>query len=191
MKYFIYYIYLIKHRFDYFFGKRNIIYAKLWGVSIGKLSRFTGKCFFRKSKNSKIRIGDKFECISKIKSNIIYRPCSIITYGSSELIIGDNVGMSGSIIACFKKIHIGNNVRLGGNCVIMDGDFHLDDYRAGVPAPVIIEDNVWIGMDVKVLKGVTIGENSVVGAGSIVVKDIPSNTIAAGNPCKAIKKIIN
>ncbi len=189
MKNLAYNIYLLKHKADYFLGRRNRIYAKFWGIKLGKKSRFTGKCFFRKSKNSEIKIGNNFVCASKLKSNIIYRACSIITFGDSKLEIGSNVGISGGIIACFKNIKIGDNVRLGGNCVIMDGDFHLDDYRAGDPRPILIKDNAWIGMDVKVLKGVTIGENSIIGAGSIVVKDIPANVIAAGNPCKVIKHL--
>ena len=62
-------------------------------------------------------------------------------------------------------------------------------YRSGEPVDVIIEDNVWLGEGVKVLKGLRIGKNSVIGAGCIVVKDVPANVIAAGNPCKVIKNI--
>ena len=54
---------------------------------------------------------------------------------------------------------------------------------------VVIEDNVWIGGNVSIFPGVTIGANSVIGAGSVVVKDVPPNTVAAGNPCKAIRSI--
>ena len=105
----------------------------------------------------------------------------------ARLIIGDNCGFSGTSIWCFDSITIGNNVKAGANVVIMDGDAHQDDPRAGRNAPIVIEDNVWIGAGVTVLKGVRIGRNSLIGAGSIVVKDIPANCVAAGNPCKVIR----
>ncbi|MDP3115406.1 MAG: DapH/DapD/GlmU-related protein [Candidatus Cloacimonadaceae bacterium] len=73
--------------------------------------------------------------------------------------------------------------------MITDGDWHSKDSRVGNPLPIYIEDNVWIGLNVLVMKGVTIGQNSIIGAGSVVTKDIPANVIAAGNPCKVIKEI--
>ena len=76
---------------------------------------------------------------------------------------------------------------MGANVTIMDSDQHTYDPRAGKDKPVRIEDNVWIGGGVTILKGVTIGRNSLIGAGSMVVKSIPENVIAAGNPCKVIR----
>ena len=87
------------------------------------------------------------------------------------------------------SVVLGNNVRCGANTLIMDTDAHTDDYRAGKDAPIIIEDNVWLGMNVTVLKGVCIGENSLIGAGSIVTRDIPANVVAAGIPCRVVKSI--
>ena len=71
----------------------------------------------------------------------------------------------------------------------MDGDAHQNDPRAGVNKAIEIEDNVWIGSSVTILKGVHIGRNSLIGAGSIVTKDIPENSIAVGNPCKVINSM--
>ena len=88
-----------------------------------------------------------------------------------------------------QSIIIGNNVRCGANSYITDTDGHSDDYRAGKDRPVVIEDNVWLGMNVVVLKGVHIGKNSLIGANSVVTKDIPANVIAVGNPCKVIKQL--
>ncbi|MBN2820712.1 MAG: hypothetical protein JXP36_17190 [Bacteroidales bacterium] len=115
----------------------------------------------------------------------------------AELIIGDRCGISGAVILVAEKITIGEKVLVGANCFISDYGFHeLDpDKRwnnqtaSDVSAPVVIEDNVWLGMNVTVLKGVTIGKNSVIGANSLVTKDIPANVIAAGNPCKVIRNI--
>ena len=75
------------------------------------------------------------------------------------------------------------------NTLITDYDWHLDDPRAGVSKPVFIDDNVWLGVNVTVLKGVTIGKNSVIGAGSVVTKNIPANVIAGGNPCVVIRNL--
>lgn len=107
----------------------------------------------------------------------------------AEIVIGDSFGMSSSTITAFTSVRIGNDVRIGANCVIMDGDFHLDDPRTSAPRPVVIGDNVWLGANVVVMKGVHIGCNSVIGMNSVVTKDIPDNVIAGGNPCKVIKSI--
>ena len=121
----------------------------------------------------------------------INRPCSLSTLTNNATIeIGNNCGFSGTVIGAFKSIYIGNNVRCGANTLITDSDWHLNDNRINPkPLPIIIEDNVWLGINVVVMKGVTIGKNSIIGANSVVTKSIPSNVIAAGNPCKIIKRI--
>ena len=71
---------------------------------------------------------------------------------------------SGTVIGVFTNINLGNNVRCGANTLITYSDWHLDDYRSGEPKPIIIKNNVWLGVNVTVLKGVTIGENRLIGA---------------------------
>jgi acetyltransferase-like isoleucine patch superfamily enzyme len=118
------------------------------------------------------------------------RPCMISTLDEKAVVeIGDNCGFSGTVIGGFKYIKLGNNVRCGANTLITDSDWHPDDPRVGAPADVIIGDNVWLGVNVVVLKGVEIGANTVIGANSLVVKNIPANVIAAGNPCKVISEL--
>lgn len=107
----------------------------------------------------------------------------------AELEIGDGCGFSGTAIWCFKKIKIGNNVRVGANVLIQDGDAHFDDPRTSPPRPIVIEDGVFIGANVVVKKGVTIGKNSVIGMNSVVTHDIPPNSVAVGIPCKVIKQL--
>lgn len=97
------------------------------------------------------------------------------------------------IILDGEKVEFGDNVFIAPNC---------DFYTAGHPLdyetrnkgleyakPIKVGNNVWIGGNVNVLPGVTIGDNVVIGAGSVVNKDIPSNSVAVGNPCKVIKEI--
>lgn len=112
----------------------------------------------------------------------------------SIIIIGDDVGLSGTTIYANNKITIGNDCLVGADVVICDTDFHpLDalDRRYSTDgvksAPVVIGNNVFIGARSVILKGVTVGDNSVIGAGSVVASSIPQNVIAAGNPCRVIR----
>ena len=163
-------------------------------IFLCKKCRFYGNTLFQKLPNSTIIIGNHCEFRSSYDSNQIgvYSPCMISTVKNNAIIqIGNNVGMTGCVIGCAKSIIIGNNVRVGANSLITDTDWHSDDSRTSPDKPVVIGDNVWLGYGVKVLKGVTIGENTVIGLGSIVTRDIPANCIAAGNPCKVIKLLEN
>jgi acetyltransferase-like isoleucine patch superfamily enzyme len=73
--------------------------------------------------------------------------------------------------------------------LITDTDWHMDDPRTGPDAPVTIEENVWLGANVTVLKGVTIGENTLVATGSLVTRSLPPNVVAGGMPAKVLKQI--
>ncbi len=91
------------------------------------------------------------------------------------------------------KVSIGHNVFIAPNCCISTANHPLDfeQRNKGIEyaVEITIEDNVWLGAGVIVLSGVTIGKNSVIGAGSVVTKNIPSNVIAVGNPCKVLREI--
>lgn len=179
-------------RLHILFGKRNLLNAFWWSVKVGRHLNFDGKCYFKRYPGSLISIGDNCDFRSRVNSNLIgiNRPCSISTLTQEAKIeIGNNCGFSGTVIGAFKSIKIGNNVRCGANTLITDSDWHLDDHRAGEPKDVVIGDNVWLGINVVVLKGVSIGNNTLIGANSVITKDIPSDVIAAGNPCKVIKQI--
>lgn len=175
-------------------GKRNILWAKWWGVQLGRNTVFQGRCHFRRYPGTTITIGNNCTFLSTPTSNLIgiNRPCMVSTLHAGDkasIRIGDHCGFSGTVIGAFKSIKLGNHVRCGANTLITDSDWHLDDPRSGTPAEVVIEDNVWLGANSIVLKGVTIGANTVIGANSVVTKSIPANVIAAGNPCKVIKQI--
>ena len=126
----------------------------------------------------------------------IMKPCNIYVAPKGELTIGLNGGFSGVTIVCWERIKIGDYCGFGGNVSIWDTDFHGIKHDKRViedaikTAPIHIGNHVWIGANSLIMKGVTIGDRSVIGAGSIITKDIPEDEIWAGNPAHFIKKII-
>jgi galactoside O-acetyltransferase len=115
---------------------------------------------------------------------------------------GKNVHFGNSVYANFNltlvddcDIFVGDNVMFGPNVTISAGTHpihpNLRRKKAQYNVPIYIEDNVWIGAQSVVLPGVHIGENTVIGAGSVVTKSIPANVVAVGNPCRVIREINN
>lgn len=147
--------------------------------------------------DGQIIIGRNCVLVSNRNGNPIglVRPCTIeAVWKHSTINIGNEFSASGVCIVSEENIMIGNNVSLGANVTIIDTDFHAIDFKlqsSGLKVkckPIHIEDNVWIGMNVVILKGVRIGQGAIIGANSVVTKDVPANTCAVGNP--AVIKII-
>lgn len=165
------------------------------GVRIGKKVVFNGFPVVRRYENSDISIGNNclFNSAKRSVRVGLQKRCTFVTLRKkSEIIIGNNCGGSGITLLAAIKIKIGNNVMIGAHTMVIDNDFHHADPNkrhdtVDIPArPIIIEDNVFIGTNCLILKGVTIGENSVVGANSVVISSLPKNSIAIGNPCKVV-----
>ncbi len=108
-----------------------------------------------------------------------------------NLYIGEKSTINEGVhISCRDKVKIGKGVRISTSVQIHSGKLDLDSFpRIHTHAPIIIEDNVWLATGVIVLAGITIHENSVVSAGSVVTKDVPANCLVAGVPAKKIKEI--
>jgi len=140
-----------------------------------------------------IKIGEKTQLISSSK---FYgegiSPVSLYTINrNAKIEIGKNCVLQGTSIRCCNNVKIGNNVVFAANTKIIDHDHNTDPEkrRLYISKPIEIKDNVWIGYNVLILKGVTIGKNSIIGAGSVVTNNIPDNSIAVGMPAKVIKKV--
>jgi len=121
----------------------------------------------------------------------------LVAYSGKRIAIGDDTAMSGAVLYGRENITIGRNCLLGANSRIFTTDFHplraqdrlARNTEAISSAPVVLEDVVWIGADVIILKGVTIGRGSVIAAGSIVTKDIPPGVLAGGVPARVIETL--
>lgn len=109
-----------------------------------------------------------------------------------KLSFGDNLSLNRNVTISpsgYGEIIIGNDVAIGMNTVLRATNHDPADHRKHIPGRIIIGNDVWIGANCVILPDVTIGDHSVIGAGSIVTKDIPANVIAVGNPCRPIKNI--
>ena len=137
------------------------------------------------SKFAKIQFGDR---------NILY-PSTVIRLDKGELITGNDVsfGPGCKIYETRAGLKIGSNCMIGAGTLICGVNHGYSDITVPMRnqftsnLPINIENDVWIGMNVVVLPGVNIGTGSIIGAGSVVNRDIPAYAIAVGNPCKVIK----
>lgn len=120
--------------------------------------------------------------------------CQVTVEENAKLELGEGYLNRDSKIYCFNNIKIGNKVIISENVLIRDSDTHSiieNEKIKEKTKPIIIEDNVWIGASAVILKGVHIASNSVVAAGAVVTKDVPANSIVAGNPARVIKENIS
>jgi acetyltransferase-like isoleucine patch superfamily enzyme len=156
--------------------------------------------FMRSKKERAVELGNHVSC---------YAGVSFALGENGTCKIGDFTLLNGALIMADESIEIGSHCLVSWNVGIADSDFHPIDaaqrridtmalapfYKDRPPrpeiksAPVRIKDNVWIGMNAVILKGVTIGENSIVAAGAVVSKDVPPNVVVAGNPAVIVKHL--
>ena len=192
-----------------FYLKFYPLLFQLLNIKFGTNLNIYNKIYLNIFPGSTVYIGNNFcftsgEAYNPLCRNI--RGCIHTAEKGSTIIIGNNVGISSACLWAKEKIVIGDNVKIGGDCILLDTDAHNLDYRirksneknsegiytdvaTAKSAPIIIENDVLIGTRCIVLKGVTIGARSIIGSGSVITKSIPADSIAAGNPCKVIRKL--
>ena len=183
------------------------ILMKATKIKYGKNLLLKGIPIIFNKEGARLTIGNNCTIKSSLLSNLmgLYSRTIIVTRApEAEIAIGNNVGISGTTIYARKKITIGDNTCIGGNCKILDNDFHpidweernklMSDVHGGdsslIPAKEIkIGKNCFIGCNSVILKGTVLGEGCVVGAGAVVAGKFEANSIIAGNPARVIRKL--
>ena len=188
---------------------RRRIMTKVWtglfrlrciarGIDIGSELEVYGHVMLRCSGQS-VRIGNRVQLVSsswRASFSSLWGPVRLVTIlPEARIEIGDNVSLNGTAITCRSQtIRIGRAVLIGPNTTIADSDFHrpwpADQRRnysgRGSDAGVDIEENVWVGAQCLILKGVRIGKNAVIAAGSVVSSAVPANALVRGNPARVV-----
>jgi acetyltransferase-like isoleucine patch superfamily enzyme len=172
------------------------IRLQILGVELGRDVRFYGMPIVSLAKKSRIYIGDSVTLCSDSRFTAlgVNHPVVLRTLQpQAEILIGSDTGISGGSICAALSVKLGRECLIGANVSIMDTNFHAlkpEKRRFNknpndiATAAVVIEDNVFIGTGTIVMKGVHIEHNSVVGACSLVTKNVSQNTIVGGNPAK-------
>jgi acetyltransferase-like isoleucine patch superfamily enzyme len=174
----------------------SFIKFKYWGVKMAPGVRLFGK--FKIVNMNLITIGKNTRINSGLRNFVgSYNKVSLWAGQNGKIEIGENVGISNATIISENQIFIGSKVYIGGGTQIYDNDFHpltskgRDSNPNEIPnEPIHIGEGVFIGGHCIILKGVKIGENSIIGAGSLVTGNVPANEIWAGVPAKKIRSIV-
>ena len=120
-------------------------------------------------------------------------PVSLVALGKGRIIVGKSAFLNGGVwVRASELVHVGDWCKIGPRVMIMDSDAHelsKGHEGPGKSAPVVIEDDVWIGAAAMILKGVRIGKHSVVAAGAVVTRDVPASVLVAGNPARLVREL--
>lgn len=174
----------------------NKLIMKYYRVSYGIDLQIQGKLLIQGK--GKVTFGDNVTIYSKFEVNPIGGDRTVFqTLGNGKICIGNNVGISHAIFCSHDQIIIEDDVLIGGGVKCYDTDFHSLSYEQRMKKtdthvkskPICIKRGAFIGAHSIIMKGVTVGEKSIVGAGSVVTKSIPDGEIWAGNPAKFIKLV--
>jgi len=181
---------LLAKLLDFFLGWKS---RQSGGVSVGRRSNIAWR-YIRNVSGNRLSIGED----SIIHANITFEDIG------GEMRIGSRTFVGRSNLICYRNISIGDDVLMSWGITVVDHDSHSlewnernndvlewgrgrKDWQHVAHAPVVVADKAWIGFNVSVLKGVTIGEGAVIGACSVVTGDIPPYSVAMGNPARVVR----
>jgi acetyltransferase-like isoleucine patch superfamily enzyme len=177
------------------------LYVRPFGVHMARGARVIGLPIFSLKGGGSIRIGRGVVLCSRSRETAlgVAHPVVMRTLAPGAVIeIGEDTGISGGAICAQRSVRIGRNCLFGADVLVCDTDFHAiapegrrrqrDPARIGC-APVVIEDDVFLGTGAIVLKGVRVGAGAIVGAGAVVTRDVPARSIVAGNPARVVGSV--
>lgn len=176
------------------------LYLFCAGVQVGPGLKIKSLPICRRHPGALIRIGTNVQINNKMSENlagIVNRTVLAADRAGAEILIGDHVGISGAVLFCSSRITVEDYVKIGAGARVYDTDFHPIhwlDRRLNLPGaattkPVRICRDAWIGANAMVLKGVTIGERSIVAAGAVVTSDVPPDSLVAGVPARVLRTL--
>ncbi len=175
--------------------------ARFKGVEFLGSCALQGRPLLSIAPGGRIVLGDGVRMASAVRANPLglAQPCALRALApGAQLIIGRAVGLSGTALCACRSIEIGEHCLFGAGAMVMDTDFHTpvgewdwNDDCAASAQPIKIGRGVFVGARAMVLKGVTIGDRAIIGAGAVVTTDVPAHHVAVGNParCFAQKKV--
>lgn len=169
------------------------------GVSLGRKVRFWGRPLIQAYDGGRVRIGDGVLLNSSNRGYHLnmYGPVKLLAdRPGARIEIGEHTRIHGSCLHACASIVVGKRCLIAANCQVIDSSGHelcFPEVQARIRSTdvgraIVIEDDVWLGAGTFVLPGVTIGRGAVIGAGSVVTRDIPPMTVAAGNPARVIRR---
>lgn len=182
-------------------GRLSLLFFQIVypGLSVGRRPHVWGVFNVMMFPGSTVVIGDDLHMVSSPARSAItlFSRCSLTAFVGAEIRLGNGVGLNGTTITSKKRVQIGDGTIIAPNVIIVDSDFHAQwppesrfiSSTADTDREVVIGKNVWIGMNTVVLKGSTIGDNSIIGACSLVAGHIPANVIAGGNPARVLRRL--
>lgn len=176
------------------------LYLRLQGVQFDAGLVVSGYPVVRPIEGGAIRLGRGVKLYSRRRANPMQlnSPCTLwLSQPGATIRIGDDSAISGTVICAATSVEIGQRVMIGANAKLTDTDFHPvaaqarreHPTRGAVTKPVVIGDDVWIGMGAIILPGTQLGAGCVVSAGAVVSGIFPPHTVLAGNPARAVKKL--
>lgn len=175
--------------------------ARFKGVELGGRIQFIGRPVISVADGGRIVIGDGVVLRSAVRSTPLgcSQPCVLrVLSPGGQVSIGPRVGMSAAIVCAGVSIEIGEGTIIGSGAIVLDNDFHaptgdwdwMDEHHT-TARPVRIGRGVFIGTRAIVLKGVTVGDRAVIGAGAVVVEDVPAGSVVAGNPARVVREPVS
>lgn len=173
----------------FFFGKAYYTIHKSAKINIVKGHLSVNRYIVKKDpfignlemfKNAEINVGDDF---------FIHSGCDVMVFEGAKLNLGSGYINRYCKIRCYEEITIGQEVAISENFTIWDNDAHIiDGNKSKMKSPIVIGDRVWIGANVTILKGITIGNGAIIAAGSLVNKNVPEGCLVGGVPAKVLKE---